>query len=390
MARLSIHEFERFVTDAQAHVAELYREIEEVQQALNDARERTRLERQDLVERARQVLRTARFELDGSFVADWDARVDQESASLETEATVLDELIGAEQAKADEKLARVAEIRAGLRSTNPELDAREEALKADLARLDQESDDLDAEIARMAKWFGLLFRKCAIQERGKKLLALDKRLAAVARALDSVRSEWVTVLQTATEEELAIQTEWQAAQLRVARMRQDLAKIRDDAGGEAERRALFSMVQGAAEPPPTGHSELDALLAEIDRLSDDVLDEQEKALQAGAEMLGMLSGIGQGLDGFRESVRSVRAEQDAHSELPKLVLDIPDPVISFHGYWTQLSQYIVNERQMAAHPASFVQAIRGVIDRQLSGDAIERMFTEMGDALSTGTERWNA
>ena len=125
MARLSIHEFERFVTDAQAHVAELYREIEEVQQALNDARERTRLERQDLVERARQVLRTARSELDGSFVADWDARVDQESASLETEATVLDELIGAEQAKADEKLARVAEIRAGLRSTNPELDARE-------------------------------------------------------------------------------------------------------------------------------------------------------------------------------------------------------------------------------------------------------------------------
>ncbi|MBD3176887.1 MAG: hypothetical protein GF320_17040 [Armatimonadia bacterium] len=390
MARLNIHQFEDFISTAQGNVGELYREIEEVQEALNDARERTRLERQDLVERARRMLKDKRGSLEPGFVSDWDQRVDTEHKSLEAESKVLRELIEEEQGKADEMLGEAEEIRDKLRRLNPELDSREEALKADLGRLNQEAERLDNEIARLAKWFGLLFRKKAIKEKGEQLRQVDKKIDAVEKALESVRSQWESTFQKATEDEESLEAEWQDTQERVARLRQDLVKIESDMEAESERRALFNMVKGAEEPPPTGDAEMDALLAEIDRLSDDVLDEQENALQAGSEMLGMMSGLGEGLNGFRESVASVRQEQDAHSELPTLHVEVPDTVVSFHGYWDQLSEYIVNERQMAAHPAAFCKALRQVIDAQLTGDSIERMFTEMGDALSSATDRWNA
>ncbi len=390
MARLSIHQFERFVTDAQTHVGRLYKEIEEVQQALNDAREGARLERQDLVERARHMLKERHSQLDAGFVSGWNARVAQELQSLETEARVLEQLIEEEQRKADEMLARAQRTRSELRKMNPELDAREEALKADLVRFDREANELDAEIARMARWFGMLFRKRAIRELEERLRALEKRMEAVEKALAHTRKEWAAVLEAATSEEQELQTGWQTTEQRVARMRQDLNRMREDVQGEAERRALFAMVQGAEEPPSSGDAEIDALLAEVDRLSDEVLDEQERALQAGSEMLGMLSGLGQGLDGLRESVASVRKEQDAHSELPPLVISLPDSVVTFHCYWPQLAQYIVDERQMAAHPAAMAEALRAVIDQQLTGEAIERMFVEMGNALSAATERWSA
>jgi len=390
MARFNVHEFGKFVEDAQGGVAALYKEIAEVQEALNDAREAARLQRRDLVDQARLMVRAKRDALDAGFMQTWDAKVEEQHKSLEAEAAALKELIAKGEADSDQLLSKGTKVRERLKALNPELDTQEEALKKEVADLDRKASELDAQIAGLARWFGLVTRRRDIKELAKQLTRTDEKLSAAEKALADVRKRWLDTAEQAKHEEDSFEQDWETLELRVARLRQDLSAIEVDLDGEAERRALFGMVQGDAEPPSAGDSDVDKLLAKIDDVADNVLDEQEKALTAGAEMLGMLSGLGQGLDGFRKSLQSVIDEQDGHSELPKLQIEVPDPVSEFHAGWTELRDYVVNERQMAAYPTQFCQALRPVLDQRMTAQGIERMFTEMGDALSRATERWSA
>jgi len=390
MARFNVHQFGKFVEDAQGGVAALYKEIAEVQEALNDAREAARLQRRDLVDQARLMVRAKRAALDAGFMQTWDTQVDEQRKSLQAEAAALKELVAKGEADSDQLLTKGTKVRERLKSLNPELDAQEEALKKEVADLDRQASDLDAQIARLARWFGMITRRGHIKDLGKQLGRTDEKLAAAQKALADVRERWRTEAAGAKQEEDSFEGEWETLELRVARLRQDLSTIEVDLDGEAERRALFGMVQGEAEPPRSGDADVDKLLAKVDDISDNVLDEQEKALTTGAEMLGMLSGLGQGLDGFRKSLQSVIDEQDGHSELPTLQIDVSDPVVQFHSGWAELRDYVINERQMAAYPTQFCQALRPVLDQRMTPEGIERMFTEMGDALSAATARWGA
>lgn len=390
MPSMTIHQFEDFVATAQTNVAELYREIHEVQEALNDAREATRLARQDAVEAARSLIAERRASLDVGFTSALDARIEEQRHSLEAEVAALRELVAQGEAKSAELLGEARAAREMLRALNPELDAQEEALKREIETLEATAQELDRLIARKARWFGMFTRRRQIRELARELSKADERIALLAKKLGSVRKRWEKERTSETELQSDLQAKWQENELRVARLRQDLAALELDVSGEAERRALLALVQGEEAPPPTGDPEADRLLAEVNRLSDEVIDRQEQAIRAGAQMLAVLSGLGEALDGFRNSVRTVREEQDAHSELPRLVVQLPDSVIGFHAVWERLTSYVLNEKQMAAYPGHFYNALQALLDQSLTNDAIDRMFTEMGNALSDATANWTA
>lgn len=389
MPRYAIEQFEGFVGNAQTSVARLFQEIVEVQEAVNDAREALRLARRDAVEAARGVLVARAGALDAGFAGAFETARTEYTHSLEAEATALRQVVRDGEARSEEMLVRARALRDALRTANPELNAQEEALKKHVADLDALAAQLDGQLAARARWFGTLLRRAEIRGLGEQLRKVERQLEEATTSLDNVRKDWGTKLGATNEEDAGLQAEWACNELRVARLRQDLTTLTTDLAGEAERRALFAMVAGAKSPPPTGDAGLDASLAKVDEFSDR-LDALEAAIAAGSEMLGMLKGLGEGLDGFRKAVESVRAEGSSHSELPALFVEVPDSVIAFHAAWDELSRYVVDEKQMAAYPEHFVQALRRLLDERLTAEGIERMFTEMGDALTRATERWNA
>ncbi len=389
MARLTIHQYEDFVKSAQAGVARLFQEIAEVQEALNDAREATRMERRDATERARTILALRKSELDAGFAGPFETGVAEALNSLNAEVTALKQLVVDGEAASQSLLQDGRVVREELKELNPELDAQEEALKRDLAALETQARRLDDEIEHKARWFGMYLRKRQILDLAEQLKRVDERVEATAKALEGVRARWKKEFTAGHDLETDLQERWKQNEIRVARLRQDLAGLEADLQGEAERRALFAMVAGEKSAPATGIAEADAQLAEVNRLCD-LVDEQEEAITAGAEMLGMLSGLGQGLDGFRESVGSVRAEQDAHSELSRLFVDVPAAAEGFHQTWDQLAQYVVDEKQMAAYPGHFYRALRATLDERLTPALIESVFVDMGNALSAATANWNA
>ncbi len=389
MARLTIHQYEDFTEGAQASVARLYQEIAEVQEALNDAREATRMARREATQRARAMVAERRADLDPAFADAFDAAVAEALHSLNAEGVALKQLVADGEAKSQSLLEEARVVREELKALNPELDAQEEALKRDLAALESQAMQLDKDIERKARWFGMYLRKREIMDLADELKRVDERLEATGKALDEVRRRWNTELTAGHEMETGLQEQWKQNEIRVARLRQDLATLEADLQGEAETRALFGMVAGEKSAPATGIAEVDAQLEEVNRLCD-LVDEQEEALTAGAEMLGMLSGLGQGLDGFRESVGSVRQEQDAHSELARLYVDVPPQVEGFHQTWDELAKYVVDEKQMAAYPGHFYRALRATLDERLTPATIEGVFTDMGNALSVATANWSA
>jgi hypothetical protein len=389
MPRYAIEQFEGFVGGAQASVGRLFQEIAEVQEALNDAREALRLTRRDAVESARALLTAKGPTLDAGFAATLEAGRTEYTHSLEAEAAALSQVVQQGEARSEEILKRVRALRDELRTANPELDAQEEKLKQHVAELDALATQLDGQIASRARWFGTILRRAEIRGLGEQLKKVERQFEEATASLDNVRKDWATKLGATNEEDAALQAEWAANEVRVARLRQDLAVLTTDLAAEAERRALFAMVAGSKSPPPTGDAELDASLAKVDQFSDR-LDALEAAITAGSEMLGMLKGLGEGLDGFRKAVESVRAEGSSHSELPALFVEVPDFVVAFHAAWDELARYVVDEKQMAAYPEHFVHALRQLLDERLTSEGIERMFTEMGNALTRATERWNA
>lgn len=388
MPRVNVHEFLEFLTRSQTEVVGLYTEIAEVQAALEDARETTRRERRDAVEACRKRLAAA-DSLDPSFGASYRAAREEMVLSLTAEAQALEETIAKGEAETAALQARARELRDRLRTANPKLDAQEEQLKQDRVSLLAQIDTLDERITQGSKWFGTILRRGELRKLGRELAELDKRLDATEKALTSVRTRWSEQSTNTSEEDKDLAAKWSAIELRTARLRQDWAFLTDEREPEAERRALLGIIAGPATPPATGDAEADALFAQVDAL-DVRLEEQEAALATGAEMLGMLKGLGEGLDGFRKSVESLEAEQQAHSELPRLEIDVPDSAWAFHEVWPELSRYVVNEKQMAAYPGHFVTALRRLLDERLTAAGIEAMFTSMGSALSAAADRWKA
>jgi predicted nucleic acid-binding Zn-ribbon protein len=389
MPQFTIQQYESFITTAQGSVSELFREIAEVQEALNDAREHTRLSRRDLIEQCRKLLSERSGGLDATFESTLEAKRTEYVHSLEAEAAALKEVVTKGEAQSEEYLQLVRVLRDELRKLNPELDAQEEALKQEVVGLESQVAALDDRIAHRARWFGSFTHRAEIRELGKQLEQLDARLTEAEKSLGQVREQWKTKAAKAAGEDTELQASWSANELRAARLRQDLSLLTDDLAAEAERRALFALVDGAAVPPPTGDAEVDRVLAEVDKIADTLAD-QEGALAAGSEMLGMLKGLGEGLDGFRKAIASVVAEQEGHSELPQLRVDVPDDAAAFHAVWPELARYVVDEKQMAAFPGHFLRALRQLLDERLTPAGIERMFNELGDALTRATERWSA
>jgi len=113
----------------------------------------------------------------------------------------------------------------------------------------------------------------------------------------------------------------------------------------------------------------------------------ETGLTSVAEILGLLKGLGEGMDRFIRSVGTVYEEQRRY-KLPSLTLNLSDAVTSFHSIWPDFQAKVKDEKYLGTHPLEFNRRIQIIVQERINEDAIQKMFDEMGAALTRATKAW--
>jgi hypothetical protein len=110
-------------------------------------------------------------------------------------------------------------------------------------------------------------------------------------------------------------------------------------------------------------------------------------LAASAEALGLLRGIGQGLQRFGSSVGQVVREQRRYN-LAKVDVLVPHSVAVINQTWREFDAKVQDDKAMAEQPLKFAALVSQYFTRRLTNEAIQSFFEQMGEALNQATKKW--
>lgn len=275
-----------------------------------------------------------------------------------------------------------------LRTANPDLNAREEQLKQ------QEETARLRFYQRVSEWHkaaggvGWLLRPGAVRKAREAMEQANVDWVDGNARLTEVRNSWQTLEKKSSEAETNLQAAWRLRTAEIARLKRDLSRLQTDFEGTCRAAAVEAILGGIAEPKTSDQPEFDALLAKVVALHDEY-KQYEAGIAQMAELMGVVKGVCEGLTRMAESVKSVKAEQDMHSELARLKINAPPPALAFHTLWDELQPLVVDEKQVAQHPADFAAKVKQVVGERLANAAIDAMFTSLGDELNRATkEQW--
>jgi hypothetical protein len=113
----------------------------------------------------------------------------------------------------------------------------------------------------------------------------------------------------------------------------------------------------------------------------------EQGLAAAAEALGLLRGIGQGLQRFGSSVGQVAREQRRYN-LAKVDVLVPQSVAVINQTWREFQARVQDDKTMAEQPLKFATLVSQYFTRRLTTEAIQSFFEQMGEALNQATKKW--
>lgn len=275
-----------------------------------------------------------------------------------------------------------------VKERNPLLNAREEKLKAEEAAAQEKAEKLHEKWRRAAAGLGWLLRPGAVRRAREAMIEADAEWVNINGRLGEVRNSWVALQDKTTQVETDLQAAWRLRVAETARLRRELGLLQRDPEGAARERALDDILDSVADAKRSDQPEFDALLSAV-VTAHDACSAYEAGIAQVAELMGMTRGVCEGLTRMGESVKSVKAEQDMHSELARLKLQAPSGVVAFHGLWDVLQPLVLDEKQAAQHPAEFASALKQAIGPRLSNEAIEAMFAALGNELNRATkEQW--
>ncbi|MEN6304206.1 MAG: hypothetical protein ABFD96_15850 [Armatimonadia bacterium] len=277
---------------------------------------------------------------------------------------------------------------AALKESNPRLNAREEELKVAVEKTRATLGEKMKEWKQAGSGLGWLTRAGKVRQLRGEIEKLSAELSSVSGRLTEVRNSWVALEKKTDESDQQLQEAWRLRTAEIARLKRELAQLEGDLETVCREAALAEILDALAAPKNTGDAELDALLTQVVALHDETRDYEGGIAQV-SELMGILKGLCEGLTRMRESVASVKSEQDMHAELADLKLQAPEGVLQFHRLWAELRPVVLDEKQAAEHPRDFAQAIKQVIGDRLSNTVIDLMFNNLGNELNRATkEQW--
>lgn len=292
--------------------------------------------------------------------------------------------------EADRILENGQYLTENLRELNPQLNQREEELKARRTTLEKDLAQLNEQIRQLSGCLGAAVNFGKITRLDRQRQRIIGELKAVHQGLKDVRNEWHTIHQEIEEEQADLQNQWQQKMLELAQLQGELNYLDDDPSREtlALKRAVRYVLDNLKEPAACSGQGLKGELDQMVNLNIQS-DNYQQGLGSVSSMMSLLDGIIQGLERFNESVQGLINEQRMHSSyLPQLKISIPDEVLTFHKHWEGLYQKVQDDRQISAFPEEFMAAIQPVIDKDLSESHIKAMFENLGRALNQATKSW--
>ncbi len=379
-------EFSDFLQNQRHLISEAFDEIEEVQKEYQGAYTRFKAEHDTTLHTlVDQIERQA----DGAghiLQPQVEARIPEEQQIIARQIDDLAKQANELQAKSDELLALNQRAIARLRESNPIMNQREEALKADVSQQQQALADLNAQINQAGTGLGFLVHAGKIHALDGKRHQTLGRLLQLEEELRKVRQEWNDLNSSTTKQEADWQTQWQQQTAQLSQLRQQHDYLAQNTAAEVQHRATLYVLDNLNALPAGGGAATFQPMIDLNVQTDNF----QAALAAVAGILGLLKGLDEGLKRFSASVDSVIAEQQRHSEfLPALRIELDDVVTTFGQNFRDLKTKCADEKALATHPTDFVAAMQPFLDERLTQEHIAQYFITMGKGLGQATAQWN-
>ena len=389
--RMSLKQMDQFLNGARQKVDDVAREVGEVQIQFVSAHQVNKTMHDatlnDLSLRAAHDLNALPADVRRAI----DERLKVERKTLDERRLELQSQIVPKAGQiADDLLARAQQQTANLRALNPRLNEQEETLKANYAKLQAELSQLNAEIKRRSGCLTGFFNFFKINELDRKRHKVLGQMEETARALKSVRDEWVKAQTDYTSQETQLEQQWRQASVDAARVREELDQLQDDDKREklALQRAIFYVFDNWKTPLPAGGSPLVDDINHMVHLNIET-DNYGEGLGKVAGLIALLGGISQGLQSVSQSVQALIQEQQMHSQYLKSVdVSVGDDVIQFHKQWDELRSKVKDEKALGQHPTQFSALFDAETQGPLSEAGIKRMFDSLSQSLTSATRGW--
>lgn len=377
---MTLAQFYNYVRTSRQRVADVYRETEEIQFQFNDLHTRQLNERNKLVGALVPQL-LAGTDVTEGLKAALEARVQVERQLLLDRMAGLNKELAEMRRNAERLITEGQKQIAYLREQNPVLNQQEEGLKARRATLQQQLDELNAQIKRMGCLTGYVARRRLVAERKK----LTENVASLTQGIRVVREKWKTEREKVQAGQVQMQTQWQTLSVDISQKQALVDDLTSNLESRSRTDAARNLLAGLKELPEDLGPWRDRLapLTELNKGEGNYV----VGLTSVAEVLGLLKGLGEGMDRFIRSVGTVYEEQSRY-KLAELRLSIPDEVIAFHDYWPTLQAMVKDEKYLGTHPLEFSQKVKEAIGSRLGTTQIQKTFEQMGAALTAATKQW--
>jgi len=326
-----------------------------------------------------------------------DARV----ASLVAQRTELEE-------KAEELRRASAEAEAGMRRRNLALDRQEEALKARSAELLQRVDDYNRRIRDLGSGFGFFAHLFQMRRLQRERQALDREQVDVAAQVEALRGQWVRVSTEHAEAERESSRRWTEHATEAAAVAAKLEALEATRGRILTRSAVervldrrrtrFEATADGTPCPRCGmpnpsrahfcHICAQRLTADRPDLAGSLEEVAElnhhfrrfsDGMRACQEIIGLVRGIGSGIEALGESVDDMLASEKKYP-LPKLQIEVPTQARSWGENLERFRDVVA--RDLSLHPQDFAASVGEVTAGAFTADAIQGYFEAIGEEMS--------
>ncbi len=390
-------EFRDFLQAERSRVANAFQALEHIQADYQGVYSRFRADHdKTLAALAERVRGLPADGLPQELQTAMQARVPDERKAIEKRIAELDKELPRIQKEMDGLLAENQQKIAALRKLNPQLNDREERLKADLALVQKQLDDLNQQLRVQARGLGFILHAWKIHELDQQRYRMLGRVESLSSELHKVRQEWKDKHESVEKEQADSKSAWQKLQMRAGELGQERDELTRTGDALAQQRAITFVLDhlktpvaaaGGVNPKDPG---LDSGLKQMIALNVQT-DDFQSALGSIAGILGIMKGVDEGLKRLGESAAALVNEQQRHSAyLSPLTIELDDAVPAYGKVWDELGAKAKDEKAFAAHPADFAAAMKPFLDQRLTNDSIGAYFNAMGQALQRATAGWRS
>jgi chromosome segregation ATPase len=378
--KMSLADFYKYSRENRKRIADIYREIEEIQYQFNDLYARQVEERRKLVNAHAPLLLENSDDLPEELGQAMDDQERVEREALEEEIAALKAETAEKRQKADDLIRQAQRRVTNLRQQNPILDQQEEELKARRTSMENQIQELDDEIERLG--ITSFFKKR--QLRGEREQLMDN-LDEIEAGIRAVRERWQEEKKALQASQSDLQSQWQALSVEVAQLQARLDHLVTNMDREVKMRAAQNWLNELQELPDVEGPWQERLRPVVE------LGRNRKQYEAGltsvAEILGLLKGLGEGMDRFLRSLATLYEEQRRY-RLPALTVSLSDAVTSFHAMWPEFQSEVKDEKYLGTHPLEFNRRVSNIVEEHINEEDIQKMFDDMGQALSQAAKAW--